>query len=175
MKMLYRNFSPELIRQERKGGSMAPEITIVDARPEHVAALKGNLRSEDANEILRFGMSIQHALWRSYKNSVYRKTALVDGEIAAMWGACGVLLGNKAQVWLMTTPDVYKVFPLKFARIYQQEAHKMLHMFPLLENYALAEYDAAIRLLDICGFSIGEPESMGENQAMHRKFWIERK
>jgi len=175
MKILYRNFSPELVFHERKGVSMAPEITIVDSLPEHVGALKSNLRREDANEILRFGVSIQHALWRGYRGSIYRKTAFIDGIPAAMWGVCGALLGGKGQVWLMTTPDVYKVSPLKFARIYQEETRKMLRLFPLLENYALAEYDAAIRLLDICGFSMGEPEPMGINRALHRKFWIERK
>lgn len=154
---------------------MAPEVTIIDSLPEHVAVLKSNLRAEDANEILRFGVSIQHALWRGYRQSVYRKTALIDGVPVAMWGCCGIMLGNKSQVWLLTTVDVHKISPLRFVRIYQDEVYKMLKLFPMLENYALAEYDAAIRLLDICGFSMDKPEPMGTHGAMHRKFWIERK
>ena len=153
---------------------MAPEITIVDSIPEHVGILKSNLRNEDANEILRLGMTIQYSLWRGYRDSVYRKTALVDGVPAAMFGVLGTLLGNKAQIWLMTTPDVYKVSPLRFARTYQEEVHKMLKIFQRLENFVDVEYHAAIRLLDIIGFNIGEPEPIGVGGAIYRHFWIGR-
>lgn len=174
MKVLYRNFTPSLIPTKQEGSSMSPEIDIVDSLPWHVSALKSNLREEDANEVLRFGASIQHTLWRGYRDSVYRKTALIDGKPAAMFGCVGVLLGGKAQIWLLTTPDIYKISPLRFTRTYQEEVKKMLGMFPRLENYVDAKYAAAIRLLEIVGFSIGESEPLGYNDAMFRKFWIGR-
>lgn len=173
MKVLYRNFTPELVSYDA-GGTPMPEIAIVDAEPWHVSALKANLREEDKAEVLGLGVSIQQSLWYGFKNSVYRKTALIEDKPVAMWGICGVLLGSKALPWLLTSPDVYKVSPLRFTRIYQEEVKKMLGMFPVLENLVDAEYAAAIRLLDIIGFSIGESEPLGYNGAMYRKFRIER-
>ena len=148
MRVLYRNFVPELVSYESEGTVMALEINIVDSLPWHVSELKSNLREQDKNEVLGLGVSIQHALWYGYKNSVYRKTALIDGVPVAMFGVCGVLLGSKGLPWLLTSSDVNKVSPLKFARIYQEEVKKMLAIFPVLENLVDAEYTAAIRLLD---------------------------
>lgn len=172
VKVLYRNFTPVLVSKEQEGAPMAPEISITDAMPWHVSALKANLREEDANEVLGIGVSIQQSLWYGYKNSVYRKTALIDNIPVAIWGAQGTLLGSSAQIWLLTSPGVYKLSPLRFARIYQAEVHKMLKIFPLLENSVDVRYDAAIRLLDITGFEIGEPEPTGVDGAMYRRFWI---
>lgn len=151
---------------------MAAEISIVDALPHHVSALKANLRDEDANEILGLGVSIQHSLWYGYKYSVYRKTALIDGVPVAMFGCIGALLGTRAEIWLLTSPDIYKVSSLRFSRTYQAEVHKMLKIFHYLENKVDARYDAAIRLLDITGFNIDDPEPVGVDGAMYRHFWI---
>ncbi len=173
VRVLYRNFTPSIVSDEQKG-VMSPEISIVDALPEHVSVLKSNLREEDKREVMGLGVSIQQSLWYGYKNSVYRKTALIDSIPVAMWGLCGVLLGGKGLPWLLTSPDVTRLSPLKFARIYQEEVKKMLSMFPILENLVDAEYAAAVRLLDIVGFSIGESEPLGYDGAMYKKFRIER-
>lgn len=160
---------PRLIMDTEKP-TLAPMVTIVPTTPSHIAALKMNLRAEDAAEILCFGASIQQALWRSYRNSLMRKTALIDGVVAACWGVCGTFLGQVGQPWLLTSPEVKRVSPLFFARTYQKEVIGMREMFPCLENFVAAEYDAAIRLLDITGFSIDEPEKKGNG--MYRRFWI---
>lgn len=146
----------------------APEITIVSTIGPHIAALKSNLRSEDEAEILRFGMSVQKALWYSYRQSLIRKTALIDGVIAACWGVHGVFMGNTGVPWLITTPEVKKISPLRFARIYQQEVLSMLNMFGKLENYVDPAYSSAIRMLEIIDFRVGEPEML--NGVLVRKF-----
>ncbi len=97
---------------------------------------------------------------------------MIDGEVAACWGVHGSFLGNRAVVWLMTTPLVRKVSPLYFARLYQKEVAEMLKIFQRLENYVHAEYDSAIRLLEIIGFTVEEPEKIG--MGMYRKFWMEK-
>ncbi len=151
-----------------------PVISIVPATGAHIAVLKKNLRQEDADEILRFGFTVQHAIWLTYRRSLVRKTALIDGVVAACWGISGTFMGQTGRPWLMTTPEVKKVSPLKFARIYQEEMLKMLAMFPRLENMVDAKYASAIRLLEIIGFNVDEPEPVGSGGALYRKFWIER-
>lgn len=149
-------------------------VEIVDSLPSHVAQLKGNLRPEDIKEVLRLGVSVERALWRSYKESLIRKTALIDGRVAAMWGAKGGVMAKEGMVWLLTSPDVKKVSPLQFARIYQEQVYNMLKIFPILENYVDASYSSAIRLLEIIGFTVYEPEPVGKDGAMFCRFSIRR-
>lgn len=165
--------SPQLIIYNELD-MQTPEVSIVEAQGPHTLALKDNLRPQDADEIVRFGVTVQHALWYSYKNSLIRKTALIDGEVAAMWGCHGVFMGKTGVPWLLTAPEVKKISALKFTRIYQQEVMKMLKLFPRLENYVDAEYASAIRLLEIIGFTVEEPKVMGFATGVYRKFWIER-
>ncbi len=164
---------PKLIMDEEHVVSR-PVVSIVPTIPAHINALKANLRPEDAAEILRFGVTIQKALWYSYKHSLIRKSALIDGEVVACWGIHGTFMGNTGQPWLMTTPGVKKVSPLKFARIYQQEVMEMLKLFPRLVNYVDSEYASAIRLLEIIGFTVEEPQKMGTEGGLYRKFRLER-
>ncbi len=161
---------PRLIMDD--GHNIAiPSVSIVPATSSHISALKLNLRPEDAEEIVRFGVTIQKAVWYSYKHSLIRKTALINGIVAACWGCSGVFMGQVGIPWLMTTPEVKKVSPLRFARIYQQEVMEMLKIFPRLENSVDSEYDSAIRLLEIIGFTIENPQKIPNG--MCRKFWIE--
>lgn len=149
-------------------------VQILDSMPLHVAKLKMNLRIEDVHEVLRLGISVQKALWLSYRESLIRKSALIDGEIAAMWGAKGNIMSQEGTVWLLTSPQIKKVSPLQFARIYQSQVYEMLKLFPCLVNYCDASYTNAIRLLEIIGFTIYDPEPIGKDGAMFRKFKIER-
>lgn len=163
--------SPRLILNS-ECSMVVPVISIIDSHGPHTVALKDNLRPEDVNEIIRFGVTVKHALWYSYKNSLIRKTALIDGKVAAMWGCTGTFLGKVGIPWLLTAPEVRNISPLKFTRIYQQEVVKMLRMFQRLENYVDAEYASAVRLLEIIGFTVEEPQKIG--LGFYRKFWIER-
>jgi len=137
---------------------MSFEILIVPTIPAHLRELAANLRKEDEKEILAFGRKVHHVLWRSYKSSLMRRTAFIDGKLAACWGCAGELLGSQGIPWLLTTPEVKKISPLKFARIYQQEVTEMLGMFPKLVNYVDPDYTASIRMLDIMGFKVSDSE-----------------
>lgn len=148
----------------------SPVISILATIPDHIGELKSNLRAEDAEEILRFGLTIQKALWQSYRQSLVCKTAFIDGEIAAVWGIGGRFLGTTGIPWLMTTSIVKKISPLRFTRLYQEEVIKMLKIFKRLESYVDSEYSSAIRLLDIVGFTIEDPQKIGNG--MYSKFWI---
>lgn len=152
--------------------SAPPQIAILAATPDHVRALGATLRTADKNEIEIFGFPTTKALWRSYKGSIMCRAALVDGEVAAIWGIGGAPMGPVGQPFLLTSPAVENISPLRFARIYQAEVHKMLTMYPRLVNWVANDYDKAIRLLDICGFTIGEPEPLGLNGGLFRKFEI---
>lgn len=146
------------------------KVEIVDTCARHVRELGVVLRAADRQEIEVYGFPTNKALWRSFKGSIMRRTALIDGDVAAIWGVGGAPLSETGQPFLMTSDAVEKVSPLRFVRIYQNEVLKMLQLFPHLVNYVDAAYTKAVRLLDIIGFTLGDPEPVGPHGAMFRKF-----
>jgi hypothetical protein len=149
-------------------------VTIIPATAVHVRALGHSMREADEREITCLGLVAHRVLFRSYRYSIIRKTAIVDGEVAAMFGASGVLFGRVGQPWFLTGPASEKVDPIEFARLYRKEVRQMLHLFPILENWVDASYDKAVRLLTIAGFEMGEPKPFGPNNALFRKYRMSR-
>lgn len=151
-----------------------PVVSIVPATAAHVRALGHCLRDEDAAEITCFDKEPHKMLWRGYKSSITARAALVDGEVAAMWGLGGVPLAETGNPWLMTSRACEKVAPLRFVRIYQEEVRKMLTVFPILVNFVAASYTKSIRVLENVGFYLEEPQPLGPHNTMFRKFTMKR-
>ncbi len=149
-----------------------PEIEIVPTTAAHIRELQRTIRDADRKEIEAYGFTTNRGLWLSYKEGLGNCTAFVDGKVAACWGCAGVYMGAKGRPWLLTSYEVEKISPLKFAKIYQREVYKMLELFPLLENFVADDYEKAVRMLSIIGFTIGEPEKIVNG--MYRKFTMKR-
>lgn len=149
-------------------------IEIVETTAAHVRELGKHLRAEDAAEITCFDKLPHRALWRGFKNSVLTRTALVDGEVAAIWGIGGNPLGDTGNPWLMTSKACERVSPLRFVRIYQVEVIRMLAIFPFLVNFVADSYTKSIRVLENVGFKIDEPKPLGPNGTMFRRFTMKR-
>lgn len=147
-----------------------PVIEIMETLPSHIRAIK--LRHEDEEECLSFGISPMRALWASYRYGIFRKTYFVNGEIAAVSGCSGDLLGNEAQPYLLTSEAVMNISPLKLARIYQKEVYNFLSVFPILSNWVDSRYSSAVRLLEIIGFTIGAAKPYGNG--VFRQFRMEK-
>lgn len=148
-------------------------LEIIPTIPAHLNELAITMREADKKEVIGFGVTPMQALDFSYNGSLYSKTALINNKIAACWGCSGIFLGYSAKPWLLTSDEVYKISPIKFARIYKEEVFQMSQLFLKLENYVDSEYTAAIRLLEISGFKISEPEPIGESGKLYRKFILE--
>lgn len=153
--------------------SPRPEVIIVPTTAAHIRELNETIRAKDRAEIENYGWTAGKGLWRSYKAGLGNQTALLDGQVAACWGVAGAYLGGQGAPWLLTSDAVYKISALRFARVYQRELYNMLKLFPYLLNWVHADYEEAIRLLSIVGFTIGEPEKLGNG--MYRKFEMRRR
>jgi hypothetical protein len=125
----------------------------------------------DICEILSEGITPAQALERSYRTSVWSRTLLIDGEIAAVGGCAGTLLSGIGHPWLLTTAAVERI-PVGFVREGQRQIAEMLTMFPVLENCVDAKYAQACRFLGVLGFSLGEPFRAA--QGVFRRFRMER-
>ena len=148
-------------------------IEVIDTIPAHLVDLEADLREDDACEILRFGNTKGKAIWRSFKNSIYAKTVLIDGKVAACWGLYGVVLGGVGTPWLLTTPLVESNY-IPLVLLYREEVKKMLGMFDVLENFVDAGYARAIRLLKLIGFHVDDPMPLGPQNALFRRFEIKK-
>lgn len=148
----------------------SPEIAIIPATPDHLRELATKLRVEDEHELLAFGFTPHKALWRSYKGSVLVKAGFIDGHLAAIWGVFGDFLGQVGQPWCMTSYEVKRISSLRFARIWSNEADEMLQHFSELRNVVEASYVEACRMLEISGFTLGEPKPFGKNGDLFRTF-----
>lgn len=149
---------------------MGRPYAIVEATEQHIEMLAPRLRLLDCLELTANGSSAIDHLRRCYRGAVMRKTAFVEAEIAAAWGLhCGTLLSGEGHPWLMTAPPIERA-PIAFVKEARREVERMLDVRPRLINYVLASYGGAIRLLSVLGFTIGEPEPLGPNRVMFRRF-----
>lgn len=115
-------------------------------------------------------MTPEVGLRRSYYAAVLRRTAEIDGVIAAMWGVSGTALGYCGHAWLMTAP-VIEQLPLAFFRETRREVATMLAAHRRIEGECAVEYVAAQRFLALVGFTFGDTVDMPGGK--FRKFYME--
>lgn len=130
---------------------------IRDSVVEDVWDLINTLRDKDREEIRRSGGIPNKVLFDSFNVSVLRRSFILDGEVVAMWGVRGNVLGYYGIPYLLTGYGVEKLSPIVFARMYRKEVQGMRKIFPVLENYVDATYESAIKMLRIAGFEIFDP------------------
>ena len=150
---------------------MTYEVVTTDRT--HIAALGGNLRAADRSEVQAAGMTGQRALWRSWRAAYYSATALVDGEVAAIWGVGGSPLGRIGRPWLLTSPAIEKA---RFAivRVGRDEVGKMLGIYPEMRGFVDSRYAGALGLLRLLGFDLSEPVPFGPLRAPFCQYTIRR-
>lgn len=137
-------------------------VEIVTSLSLHALELSKTLREKDKREVLGLGVTPRKALFYSYRHAILRRTALIDDEVAAMWGVAGTPLGMTGTPYLLTSPLVERITPREFVRIYREQLKDMKNLFPILENYVDASYTEAVRLLLLSGFEIKESKIMND-------------
>ena len=130
------------------------------------------MREADAREGQLIGFKPQWLLRSAFRGSIYARTAFIGSEIAAMWGLRAAILSETGQPWLVTAP-VIETLPVSFIREAKREVAALLALKPRLEDYVIADYRGAVRLLEVLGFELDEPVPYGRKGAMFRRFSIE--
>lgn len=148
-------------------------VTVRESVVADVYALAANLRAGDRAEVESLGMDVRVGIRISFRNAIQRRTYLVDGEVAAMSGLCGSLLSDIGEPYLMTGPAVERV-PVAFIKHAKAAVADMLRQRKRLEGYVAANYVKACRLLEVLGFTLGEPLPTGPSGALFRKYTMMR-
>lgn len=148
-----------------------PVCMVRDSIVADVYALAHHLRAADRAEVEALGISPKDGIRRSYRHAILRKTYLVDGEIAAMSGLCGAMLSDIGEPYLMTTALAEKM-PVTFVRLARGAVAEMLAQRYRLEGHVAASYRGACRLLEVLGFTLGEPVPVGPQGTLFRRYSI---
>jgi len=119
------------------------------------------------------GVSPLQALRRAFRGAIIRRTAIIDEQIAAMWGLEGTMLGNIGYPWMLTAPPIEKI-PVAFVREARKGVWEMLQIKNRLEGYVAADYTCACRFLEVLGFELGKPQPKGPWGIKFRQFVLER-
>jgi len=135
--------------------------------------LVAKLRAADRAEIEALGIEPRFALRKNFRSAILRKTYIVDGEIAAMSGLCGEMMGDIGRPYLLTTPAAERV-PVAFIKHARAAVVEMLRHKLRLEGYVAADYLGACRMLEMVGFTLGKPEPFGSRGALFRSFTLVR-
>ena len=135
--------------------------------------LARTLRDGDRLEVASAGLTPAATLRTAFRHAIIRRTAIVDGEIAAMWGMGGEMLGEVGYPWMLTAPPVERV-PIGFLKEARKGVADMLRMRNRLEGTVAAQYTCACRFLEALGFVLGEPKPIGPRGGLFRTFTMER-
>lgn len=149
-----------------------PRVTMVEAELRHIRMLVPVLRAEDRAEIYAMGTVPRHLLHRLVRSSPIRRTVFVDGDIAAMWGCGGSLLGIVGEIWLFTAAPVERV-PLAFLKAARRGIDECMRTRRELASDVSADYERSIRFMRMLGFEVGHPYAL-PNGAMFRSLTMER-
>ncbi len=147
---------------------------IVPARIEHMRLAALNLRPMDRAEIEGLGCEPRHLLHRLYRQSPFSRAALINCQIAAVWGITGALLADEGCPWLFTTPIVERQ-KIEFFRETRRQVEEMLKSRRRLSTYVLASYTQSTRFFTALGFKIGPAVSVGTKGIQYSQMTIERR
>jgi hypothetical protein len=147
---------------------------IVEPKPVHAGMLALRMRPEDRAELINFGFcDVRRTLRRLMLLSTYCRSALIDGEMAAMWGVSGSFMGYSGKAWLFTGQSVEKL-PLAFFREARREVNEMLVGRSELVSQVLFSYERSIRFFRMLGFEIENPLPIGVDGAYYCRMSIKR-
>lgn len=113
------------------------------------------MRAEDRAEIEAVGLVVRHTLVTLYRRTPQPRVALIDGQVAAVWGDAAPLLADTGVVWMFTADPVERL-PLAFFREAKAEIAGYLTYRRSLRTQVACCYGRALRFLRMLGFDLGD-------------------
>ncbi|HXK17478.1 MAG TPA: hypothetical protein VNG33_06740 [Polyangiaceae bacterium] len=133
------------------------EIVVMDAVASDVAALAERMRATDAEAATARGINPRRLLWLNFRFSLFRHTAFVDDEIAAMWGVRGPAMGGVGEPWLVGT-QLMDRYPMTAVRMSLDELAAMRAIWPTLRGLVVLNDRRACRFAEFLGAAISQPD-----------------
>jgi hypothetical protein len=148
-------------------------VDLVPATLAHLREIARTMRAEDRDEVESAGFTVRHLLHSLYQDSTLRRAALVDGELAAVWGLQGVMASDVGYPWLFTSAVVERV-PFAYFRVARAEIERMLVTKRTLISHCTASYLRSARTFQMLGFTLGVPDEFGPRGCLYRSLTMTR-
>jgi hypothetical protein len=144
---------------------------VIPAEPEHIDFIAPRMRKADVDEIkAASGKSPREALEFSLDRSNEAWALIYDGKPAAMFGVGWIsILSGMAAPWLLGT-DVVQDHYRHFLRGSRWWFARISSGYDVLTNIVDDRNDVSKRWLEFLGFTLDEPQIMGVERRLFRKF-----
>ena len=133
---------------------------IVDGKPFHCGMMARSLRDEHRHAIMADTASIHRELRAAFDGSHYKKSLIVDGELLAVGGVMGSVLGFSGVVWLAMTNRA-KQYKLLTVRLARQTLEELLAVHPTLNAGILFGDETSRKFAEFLGFERVESDVQG--------------
>jgi hypothetical protein len=125
--------------------------SVVPASIRHIRPMARCMRSAGAMALEGYGFNPREALRRAFVGSFYARTALVEDRPAAMWGAIGMLMHDKAHMWLVLSNEIHHM-PRAIVREARNELASVMEDYRELTAAVLPDDPMAVRFAGFLGF-----------------------
>lgn len=151
-----------------------PDYTIIEAKAFHCGAMCRKLRAGHKQAIALIGMDSHRELRALFDASSFRRSAVMDGNLVAMWGVAGQKLSTFGFVWLLCAESLLK-HPLTLIKGARQQLDEIMLVKRELTTTVLGTDEAAIRFAVFLGFHVshdaqGQPAVTREGRKNLAKF-----
>ena len=147
-------------------------LEVTSPQPEHVTELARTMRQADRDEIAACGVPDPvEALQVSLYRSTWAYCALIDGEVAAIFGIApwGSLVGETGVPWLLGSNVILKHRKV-FMRMAPHYIELMRRVHPKLLNIVDSRNTLAVRWLRRAGFTVHPPSHVAPTGVLFHCF-----
>ena len=131
------------------------KIDIVDGERFHCGQIARTLRAEHHLLLLRKNVNVHRELRKKFDASYYRRSAFIDGYLAAVWGVEGSPLSFTGQLWLALSQYALR-YPLAVLRQAKVEIEHVSRLQREIVTTVQPEDEAAHRLVVWLGFETAD-------------------
>jgi len=146
---------------------------IIPATLEHMRLMTRIMREADRAEVEGAGQIPRHLLNLLYRNSTHRYAALVDGDLAVVWGVTGAILADEGMAWLFSAPAIERI-PISFFKEARRWLHEMMKTKRKIWSSVAVFHHQSIRFYTMLGFTLTDPVECGSQKMLFHDLIMER-
>jgi hypothetical protein len=146
---------------------------IVPATLEHMRVMARIMREADRAEVEGVGQVPRHLLNLLYRNSTHRHAALVDGDLAVVWGVTGAVLDDEGMAWLFSAPAIERI-PISFFKEAKTWLCDIMKKKRKIWSSVAVFHHQSIRFYTMLGFKLTHPVECGPRKMMFHDLIMER-
>lgn len=137
---------------------MKPTFEIVEGKAWHCGAVSRLLRAEHRSAVDALDLNPHHELRACFDASAFRRTWLIDGQLAALGGVTGGKLDVYGQIWLVFAP-IALLHPKEIIRESRRQLEEITRVKRKLVTLILLSDAPSVRFAQHVGFRVTEDET----------------